>query len=87
MSGADVGRRVGISRQYVNRMRAGEVATVRYDLARRIERALAVRAGDLFDYVPASAEPDAIDLDPGDVGAGLIASMRERQPDDDGATS
>lgn len=76
MSGADVGRRVGISRQYVNRMRAGEVDSIRYDLAALLERALSVSAGELFDYAPGVADAGALALDAGDIGAGLIATER-----------
>jgi len=56
MSGADVARRVGISRQFVSLLRTGRASGLRVEFAEELERALGVKRGWLFDYSP--AKPD-----------------------------
>jgi len=50
MSGADIARQVGVSRQLVSLLRTGRAAGVRVELAENLERALKVKRGWLFDY-------------------------------------
>lgn len=50
VNGADLGRRAGVSKQYVSRIRSGDAPHVSEHVARRIETCLGVERGSLFDY-------------------------------------
>lgn len=69
MSGNELAKAVGLSRQYVNRMRSGERQSVRYRLAVKMERALKVTSGTVFVY---GDDPD-VDTEP-DAAAGPIGA-------------
>jgi len=48
LSGAQLGRRVGVSRNYISKLATGKIQTCSTALAMDIEEALQVRTGALF---------------------------------------
>jgi transcriptional regulator with XRE-family HTH domain len=56
LSGAELARYAGISKQYVSLIRSGKTQAPSASTARSIERVLGVERGVLFDYGPGTGE-------------------------------
>ena len=50
LAGAEIAAKVDLSRQMISRLRKGSARAVRLETAERIETALGVERGYLFDY-------------------------------------
>jgi DNA-binding Xre family transcriptional regulator len=57
LSGAEIAREVGISRQFVSRLRKGRAHGLQVERAEALERVLGCKPGRLFEY-PGEAEQE-----------------------------